>query len=694
LVTAIAATLLVGVFGVGAAQCISPIDSGFGASGRCDYTVDTLNRSYFGTGRTFVYRPTNAPARCPVVFLLPRFGADSPEEYEPILHHCASRGWLVVYPPEMTPSLKRNELEKYRYFLDAYRNVALKYGDKVDTSRIGIVGHGFGGGAALAIMRALVATHGWGDTAAFMYIMAPWYVHAIDSRELANFPRNVKTVVQVFADDNINDPRIALDLYRSLGIPDSSKRFIVCRSDTWDSCIQQADDYSPLGDSALGGTEDAMDWYGILRPLDALAAWSFGHDASGARVFGSGIGTSELFMGRWPDGVAARTAVITANPRPYINKGPYVNTNASPRNPRADLTPVRKSRKVFFNHMADVVKLLAQRARSELLEIDTSDYDVMPNPILSGCGADGRCAVAIESLTTEYSPDNAVYFYHPRDSVRPLPTVFFVPGYGSSDPRTYEPLFMHIVSRGYGLVFSPYPLMPVVDGEETVMAKYRLCWQGFLRAREAFGTYIDTTRVGFMGQSFGGGAVPWMAYRALVDRKWGARGAFMYMTAPWYVFGLTQKQLQTFPDGLNMVVEVFDEDAMNDHQMAVDIFNSINVPPSRKDFLTLHSDSLGGYVMMSNHYVPYGSHEPNGRENLLDYYGMFKVVDALADYTWAGSEEARNVALGHGSREQRFMGEWTDARAVRLLDVTGTPRATHPQLGYTWAWDNKVNPRR
>ena len=143
-----------------------------------------------------------------------------------------------------------------------------------------------------------------------------------------------------------------------------------------------------------------------------------------------------------------------------------------------------------------------------------------------------------------------------------------------------------------------------------------------------------------------------------------------------------------------MIVEVFDDDRMNDHQMAVDLFDAISIPDSNKDFLTLYSDSLEGYVMSANHYVPYGVYEPNGEENFLDFHGIFKILDALEDCSWFASAAGRKVALGHGTPEQRYMGEWGNGRLLRPLEVTDSPRAVHPQLQYTWAWDNKVNPRR
>jgi hypothetical protein len=127
--------------------------------------------------------------------------------------------------------------------------------------------------------------------------------------------------------------------------------------------------------------------------------------------------------------------------------------------------------------------------------------------------------------------------------------------------------------------------------------------------------------------------------------------------------------------------------------MAVDLFNSIGIPPPRKKFYTLYSDSSQGYFMHANHFVAYGIKNINGEQNLLDYYGVYKLFDALADYTFTGNASGRAVALDSGTRDQLYMGTWSDGRPVKPMTVTSQPKAYYTELQYMYSFDNKLNPR-
>jgi hypothetical protein len=81
-------------------------------------------------------------------------------------------------------------------------------------------------------------------------------------------------------------------------------------------------------------------------------------------------------------------------------------------------------------------------------------------------------------------------------------------------------------------------------------------------------------------------------------------------------------------------------------------------------------------------------------DNGLDYYGVYRLVDALADYTFNGNRDGKKIALGGGSPEQRFMGTWPDGQPVKELEATDQPVVTHPQSFYLQPWDSPLNPRR
>ena len=78
----------------------------------------------------------------------------------------------------------------------------------------------------------------------------------------------------------------------------------------------------------------------------------------------------------------------------------------------------------------------------------------------------------------------------------------------------------------------------------------------------------------------------------------------------------------------------------------------------------------------------------------MDYYGVYRIFDALAHYTFAQSQEAKEVALGNGSEKQRFMGTWPDSSPVKEPLVSDNPVMLHPHKHYFFHWKHPWNLRR
>jgi hypothetical protein len=197
-----------------------------------------------------------------------------------------------------------------------------------------------------------------------------------------------------------------------------------------------------------------------------------------------------------------------------------------------------------------------------------------------------------------------------------------------------------------------------------------------------------------MGQSFGGGQIPHLAYWLFVEKQWGDQSGFMFLTAPWYTLGIDSLQLTSFPGQLKLIVVVFDDDKTNDHQIAIDFFKSVNIEDSEKDYVIMYSDSSNGYKMNANHFVPYGCYSPYGEENLLDYFGIYKLTDAMIDYSFNNNGQGKKVALGNGSPEQIYMGDWDDYKKVKELEVTDNPLPVYSEFSYFFTWNNQINTRR
>ena len=280
-------------------------------------------------------------------------------------------------------------------------------------------------------------------------------------------------------------------------------------------------------------------------------------------------------------------------------------------------------------------------------------------PIQSGYGANGPFAVTDEKFASPLYDRENVHVFRPAGATAPAPVIFFAPGFANNDPDEYKALINHIVSRGYALVYAPFQ---IVSGDITLHKKrYDTIFAGFEEAVKRYGSSFDLTRVGYAGHSYGGSAILNMAFRGL-ERGWGKDGLFLFVMAPWYYYEMSLAQFVNFPQHAKVIVQVYEQDGVCDHRIGKEIFERLNLPASEKDFVMLLREERLGYKLEADHGTPSGS-----GQDAHDYYGVYRLLDALADYAFEGKQEAKRIALGGGSAEQRFMGMWPDSRPVREL---------------------------
>lgn len=299
-----------------------------------------------------------------------------------------------------------------------------------------------------------------------------------------------------------------------------------------------------------------------------------------------------------------------------------------------------------------------------------------------------------ETFLNTYYLQEKSYVFYPKFHNGKLPVIFFCHGYGGTDPKFYSNLIEHIVLKGYAVVYTPYPIVPPPTTKTLIESKYKILWKGIEESVSKYGSLMDLSRIGFVGHSFGAGAIPSLAYKAVQDKDLGESGIFLYMMAPWYSYGITQEQLNNYPKNTKLVMEVFSDDTTNDHRMAKDIFENISIPNSEKDFITLFTSSNKGKRLNATHGTPLGGEYNINTTNELDIYGIFKIFDGLADYSFNGSLEGKNVSLGNSSKEQLFMGNWQDGTPIKNLSSTDTPILIRPQAFYDYKWDSGLNPRK
>jgi hypothetical protein len=201
--------------------------------------------------------------------------------------------------------------------------------------------------------------------------------------------------------------------------------------------------------------------------------------------------------------------------------------------------------------------------------------DAIP-PIASGYGSDSTTSIVIDSLPGRIWHHDKIYLFRPQTVSTKLPLIYFFPGTGENDRAIFEKLLRHIAGKGYCVLLMTYTIVEFPYQGAT----YRRMFRGIKEGAKKFAAYTDTSRLGMIGHSFGASAIPSHMYRCLTNLKWGGNGAFMYLMAPHYIFGITQQQLTHFPSNTKLIAEVFEDDDCNDHRIAKDIFQTISIPDS------------------------------------------------------------------------------------------------------------------
>jgi pimeloyl-ACP methyl ester carboxylesterase len=307
-----------------------------------------------------------------------------------------------------------------------------------------------------------------------------------------------------------------------------------------------------------------------------------------------------------------------------------------------------------------------------------SSLKVATLPAPGDYGGAGQFTVARNQIANpEPGTPAPVSVYLPSNATTQtrVPVVFFAHGYGGTDFLYYDALMRQLASRGYAVVFSPY----TANVFSNHVVRYQQLWRGFQVAVEQFGSVLDTTKIGFAGHSYGAGAVPEMARRG-VAAGWGANGLFLFSAAPWYSWGNGYEQI---PASAKLIVQVYWDDATNEHLIGQnDVWNRL--PQIAEKRWQVIRASQTTCVMEAGHSVPVtGITE---LVNALDYWGVWRKLHALADYSFTGNATAKLVAF-----DETRMGRWRTYPALRYLaplETTNTP-VVNTTSNPTFLWANR-----
>lgn len=242
---------------------------------------------------------------------------------------------------------------------------------------------------------------------------------------------------------------------------------------------------------------------------------------------------------------------------------------------------------------------------------------------------------------------------YPSDVQGPMPTVLFASGWNQYDPATFSKLIDFIASKGYVVVFTPYPknsswAITTYEGMKQAIDENTGVNAGDLNI-------IDTKKIGFFGHSLGAGNIFWLGKKFYKDLNYGEDAKFLFSVAGWIGFNLTEQDLTDFPSDCKLRVEIWEEDDYNPNnnptggtspRIQYYLFNKINIPSTEKNYVRVLGGPDQPYQGGTYHYGTDHHLVTMDEYNALDFYAIFRPLDAMMDYTFNGISAAKDLALG------------------------------------------------
>jgi hypothetical protein len=247
--------------------------NGYGSLG--DEIMDsvTFSNPTDPTDTSLVYFPQGIAQAVPTVFFMAGNGGTSPVFYRPYFRFIVSKGFAVVFVPVPT---SQPTLTRYANMKGGFIHAARNYTNIIDTTKVGLAGHSFGGGACFAIGYDLFNDLNWGSAGRFLMPTAQWYSYDISQTELQSYPANTFLLTILFYNDVVCDHRMAVDMFNNISIPATDKDIVMVTSSIYMSYNYSADHVLPNTTAKY----DAMDYYVIYRLTDALMDLTFNDNAA------------------------------------------------------------------------------------------------------------------------------------------------------------------------------------------------------------------------------------------------------------------------------------------------------------------------------------------------------------------------------------------------------------------------------
>jgi len=328
-------------------------------------------------------------------------------------------------------------------------------------------------------------------------------------------------------------------------------------------------------------------------------------------------------------------------------------------------------------------------------------------PVQPATGPGGKQYLHTTVTKNRYGTGNDEYWIFEPDTPKPAtaPVVVFIHGWGGMNPLYYGAWLDHLVKRGNIVIYPRYQatlLTPIQDFMPSAIGAIKDALERLQTER----THVkpDLNRFAVVGHSVGGLLAASVAALASESKLPPVRAVMSVepgiTEAP---INIPLADLKKIPAETLLLAVAGDQDTLvRDTDAKRVYYESTSVPAANKDYVLMVTDTHGTPSLQASHRAPtamdrnYDNGEGVGggpanpervgnssssrqsqdrrletmMVNALDYYGTWKLFDALCDAAFYGKN--REYALGN-TPKQRFMGVWSDGIAVKELKVTDNP---------------------
>ncbi|MBI1927576.1 alpha/beta hydrolase fold domain-containing protein [Candidatus Poribacteria bacterium] len=315
-------------------------------------------------------------------------------------------------------------------------------------------------------------------------------------------------------------------------------------------------------------------------------------------------------------------------------------------------------------------------------------------------GMEYRHAQVAKHLYNE-GTDQEFWIFEPASPTpASAPVVIFNHGWSGVNPAIYGAWIKHLVRRGNIVVYPRYQENLRTSMKDFTPNAIAAVKAAILELQRGSHVRPQLDRVAVVGHSIGGALTPNIAALAASEGLPQPK-ALMSVEPGSSMLGhpnvnMPLADFQKIPPTTLMLVVVGADDEVVGDVDAKRIFQQTpQIPLENKDFIIFVSDSHGNPPLIANHFAPTArddeldEDDKGGRRgrlserikekaeqrgvgavDALDYYGLWKLFDALMDAAFQGKN--RTYALGN-TPEQRYMGRWPDGTPVKELVVTDQP---------------------